>query len=134
MYSTLQVILDHNEMSSYRTSKNNVTSQLSNCNRTSQPQQDTTEEDTKAHFSMRHTMTNPNSTAIKIGQGGSYSAHATPRRRKPSIILSSDPSADTKDDLCMRNGIPQTTNAGSSNSGSHYFKDFCPLLAATAHC
>ena len=39
MYSTLQVILDNNEMSSYRTSKNNVTSQLSNCKGKSQPQQ-----------------------------------------------------------------------------------------------
>ena len=62
----------------------------------------------------------PNDKSFK-GRCGSYSAHATPRRRKGISITKSDDSIDATEDIYLADGQPKI-NEETANS-SHYFKD-----------
>ena len=62
----------------------------------------------------------PNDKSFK-GRCGSYSAHATPRRRKGRSITTSDDSIDATEDINLAGGQPKI-NEETANS-SHYFKD-----------
>ena len=61
----------------------------------------------------------PNNTECK-DQSGSYSAHATPRRRKSSLLSANQSSAHTEDDLNMNESQP---TKGIDSSSSQYFQD-----------